>query len=93
MREPEHTIERRAAMLATKMQQRVDILRDFMRPEGARPPFTQLLQEQRAMQFWAAHRYDELGARVLQNMTPQHIAELDAALAQSLEAQRGPIAS
>ena len=85
--EPEHVIERRAYMLSQKMQHRVAVMKEFLRPEGARPPFTKVLSDENAMRFWKAHRYDHLGAAVVQNMKPTDIAELDAALAQWGEQQ------
>jgi hypothetical protein len=78
--EPNHVLERRASLLAQKMQRRVQVLKEFMAPEGARPPFTQQLQRPQALRWWQEHRYDHLGAQVLQAMRPQDIAELDLAL-------------
>lgn len=89
MPEPEHIVERRATMLAQKMERRVDILRQFLTPAGARPPFTQMLQEENALKFWMAHRYDDLGARALQHLQPHEIAELDTALALHYEGLNG----
>ena len=85
MAEAEHMIERRADLLAQKMQRRVQVLSQFLKPDGQRPPFTKQLNNEDAMRFWMQHRYDEIGAQVLQNLQPHDIAELDAALAQHHE--------
>jgi hypothetical protein len=78
--EAEHTVERRARLLAEKMQTRVRVLSNFLAPPGQRAPFTKQLSDAQALRFWRAHRYDPLGAEVLQSMRPQDIAELDMAL-------------
>ena len=87
MAESEHVIERRARILAQKMQHRVDVLSGFIAPPGERPPFTKQLQNETALKWWREHRYDPLGNRVLQGMRPADIAELDSALAQVMDAQ------
>lgn len=84
----DYGVERRSNMLAEAMQRRVDMFAQQLRPAGQRPPFTQQLNEENALKFWRAHRYDDMGARVLQNMPPQSIAELDAALSQHVEQQQ-----
>ena len=85
MADAEHVIERRARLLGQKMQHRADLIRDFIAPEGQRPPFTKMLQNEQALQWWQAHRYDHLGARVLQTMKPGDIADLDVALLRHAE--------
>ena len=81
MPKAEHILERRASKIAERLNERVGLMREFLTPQGQRPPFTEALNDDNAMRFWRAHRYDMLGARVLQNMRPSDIAELDAALA------------
>lgn len=81
MSEQEQMIERRARLLAQKMQARVDVLRNQIAPEGQRPPFTKSLGNDNALKFWMQHRYDPIGAQILQGFRPQDIAELDTALA------------
>jgi hypothetical protein len=85
MADAEHVIERRARILSQKMQHRADLIRDFIAPEGQRPPFTKMLQNDQALKWWSAHRYDHLGARVLQTMRPGDIADLDVALMRGME--------
>jgi hypothetical protein len=80
MAEPEHVIERRSRLLSQKMASRVTMLRNFIAPPGARPPFTKQMQNDMALQWWKVHRYDEIGSRVLTMMQPADIAELDSAL-------------
>lgn len=82
MSHQEQMIERRARLLAQKMKARVESLRNVIAPEGERPPFTKALGDENALKFWMMHRYDPIGAQVLQNFRPQDIAELDTALAQ-----------
>jgi dsDNA-binding SOS-regulon protein len=78
-------LERRAQSLADAMKRRSDLFAEALRPSGQRPPFTKQLNQQDALKFWMAHRYDDLGARVLQGMQPADIAELDAALAEKVQ--------
>jgi hypothetical protein len=84
----EYRVERRARLLGEAMKQRATLFAEFLRPPGERPPFTQLLQEPIALKFWREHRYDDIGARVLANMKPVDIAELDSALTQHVEEQQ-----
>jgi len=81
----EHVIERRARLLSQKMMRRSALIRDFIAPEGQRVPFTKMLQNDQAIKWWTAHRYDHLGARVLQTMRPGDIADLDLALMRGAE--------
>lgn len=52
-----------------------------MASQGRIPFHTQLPQAQ-ALEWWAQHRYDGMGAQVLANLNPTAIANLDTALTQ-----------
>ena len=75
-------------MLAQKMEGRVRMLSQFIRPDGQRARFTKQLQDADALNWWRIHRYDDLGSQVLAGMRPNDIAELDQALNTHVEQQQ-----
>lgn len=78
-------MERRAALLAQRLQGRIDLMANMMRPDG-RALFSTRLSEQKALAFWNSHRFDELGQSVLSTWRPDQILKLDLRLAQANEA-------
>lgn len=79
----EHPYERRAKMLGAMLKRKKETIVNAIVPPGMRPPFTKQLTHPESMAFWTKHRYDSIGKQVLDNMTPESIMELDAALAQA----------
>lgn len=79
----EHRLERRARLLAMKMQERVSDLQNVV---GV--AFRREVPRGKALAWWRKHRFDELGAQVLARMQPQDILDLDLALAQAIEAEQ-----
>jgi hypothetical protein len=79
----QHVMERRAAALADAINHRVELLTEFLRPDGDRPVFTKKLSEAEALSFWQKHRYDEIGAQILAGWTPEQIMSLDVALSRA----------
>jgi hypothetical protein len=71
-------------MLADRLKGRVDLMANMMRPDG-RPIFHERLSTEKAMQFWQAHRYDEMGQAVMSTWKPDQILQLDLKLAQRME--------
>lgn len=76
----EHVLERRAALLASRLTAQREVVRRALTPEGERPPFTRQLAKPDALAWWREHRHDDLGQRVLARLRPADVLELDAAL-------------
>lgn len=83
----EHRLERRAKLLSAGLQARREALRMALAAPGQRPPFSEQLARPAALSWWRKHRGDELGARVLANMRPDSILELDQALSRMIEGE------
>lgn len=79
-------MERRANLLAERLKARVDLMANMMRP-GGRAIFHTRKSEVEALKFWRAHRYDELGEKVLSTWRPDQILKLDLRLAQANESE------
>lgn len=88
MARTEHRLEQRQRMLAAKLTQRVQMMRDVLAPPGKRPPFHEQLSNAESLRWWRTHRYDALGAQVLQYLQPAAIEELDVALSRQIEADQ-----
>lgn len=80
MAQSQHPLERRAQMLAGKIQGRVADLGQAMQAANGRIPFHTKLSQGTALEWWAQHRYDDLGQQVLQNLDPLDVLHLDRAL-------------
>jgi hypothetical protein len=85
--QPEYPVEQRVSALAGGIRTAISTIADTLRPPGGRAPFTQRLSRTDALDWWAQHRRDELGAAALQAMPPQAIAQLDVELGQHMAAQ------
>lgn len=85
MPESQHPLERRAAMLAEKLNVRIDTMAALMRPDG-RPVFHDRLPERDALAFWRKHRFDDMGKTVLSTWPADQVMKLDLRLAQANEA-------
>lgn len=85
MSQIEYRIERRARLLADAMTARVKLLANFLRPDSARPPFTEQESRREALAWWQKHRFDQFGEQILATMTPNDILALDNALARANE--------
>jgi hypothetical protein len=84
----QHPLERRARMLAARIVGTKDALRNALAAEGERAPFTEHKTAAEAFAWWRAHLNDEYGARVLERMPPERIAELHLWLSRRIEAER-----
>ncbi len=82
-----YPIEKMSNLLADRITERIDMLSKALAPAEGRPPFTQQLSKAKAINWWRAHRYDDLGKQVMANMEPIAVLELDQALAQANEAE------
>lgn len=80
-----HRLERRSQLLAARLQERVDAMRNALTPAGQRPPFTTTMPKSAALDWWTKHRHDDLGKSALGNYSPDQVAELDAALARRIQ--------
>lgn len=78
----DHALERRARLLATRIQMRMTAMRDAVTPPGERPPFSVVMNRDKAMEFWSQNRFSEIGTMVLQNWKPEQVARLDAELSE-----------
>lgn len=78
----QHPLERRAAALADAFTKRTDLMAQLMRPDG-RAVFHERLPEQKALEFWQRHRYDDIGQNVLSTWTPDQVLQLDQRLMQA----------
>jgi hypothetical protein len=85
-----HRLEQRSRLLASRLSALRDDLRASLAAPGERPPFTEAMSESAALDWWAAHRYDQYGMKVLQAMPPDRIAQLDAALTARAQARLMP---
>jgi hypothetical protein len=79
----EHVMERRATKLASAIEHRIEVMVTFLKPPGQPPVFSRSVPRAQALDFWRRHRTDEVGAELLQRMTPEQVMALDAALAGS----------
>lgn len=75
----QHPLERRTHALAGRLQQRVSMMANLMRPDG-RALYHERKTEAEAMTFWRKHRFDELGQSVMSTWTPDQIMALDQRL-------------
>jgi hypothetical protein len=85
-----HRLEQRSRLLASRLTALRDNLRSTLADPGERPPFTEAMTQSAALEWWAAHRYDQYGLGVLQRMPPDRIAQLDLALTQRAQAALMP---
>lgn len=80
MAQAPHRLEQRSRLLASRLTTlRKDLVASLAAP-GERPPFTETMTREAALDWWARHRNDQYGAEVLRRMDPVQIAELDASL-------------
>ncbi len=85
----QHILERRASAIATAIQKQRLVVAEALKPDGTRPPFTTQMSEPEALAWWQKNRYSNFGQRVLANMAPMQVMELDQALSQANEPQQG----
>lgn len=82
----DHPLERRAHLLAGRLSARKEMLVQAVAPPGTRPLFTEQMSKPQALAWWQKHRFDDLGKKVVGQMKPEDILELDQALSQANEA-------
>ena len=78
----DHRFEKRAQLLATRIKQRMELLRDAVTPPGERPPFSVRMTQSKAMEFWSENRYTPVGQAILAAWKPEQVGELDAQLSE-----------
>lgn len=78
-----HWVEMVSDRLADAIQFEIDMLASYLRPKGDRPPFS----ERVGLEWWAKHRTDAYGRKLVAMMEPVDVMALDAALAERAEAQ------
>jgi len=84
MAEPQHPVERRTSLLASRLTEQVGLIREML---GPRPLFSERLSKPEALAWWRAHRYDSLGARVLDTYKPEDVLGLDVEMGRVNEAE------
>lgn len=89
MPQDSHPLERRSNALAQALKERVDLLATMMRPDG-RPIFHQRLNDQKALEFWQKHRFDDLGKQVMVGWTPDQVMALDQRLMAAQQSEGTP---
>lgn len=90
----QHPLERRSALLAGKLKERVSTMTASLTAAQGRIPFHTKLPEAQALDWWSKHRYDDIGRQAIASLDPIAIARLDSALtqhAQQKEAMGLPI--
>lgn len=88
MADDQHPLERRTTALAEGLKERVHMLAGMMRPDG-RQIFHTRLNDQKALEFWQKHRFDDLGKQVMSTWTPDQVLNLDTRLMQANQAEGG----
>lgn len=88
--EVEHIIDRRTRLLAEAILHEVDVRAAILSPVGGRPPFTDQITTEESFRFWSKQRYEPAGKAAVGRMTPTQVAELDAWLAQEVNARQNP---
>lgn len=86
-RSNQHILERRAGLLADKLKKNMNDLTESLQAAGGRIPFKTKLSKGSALDWWAQHRYDQLGQRALSSLDPASIMSLDAELAKYNQSQ------
>lgn len=89
MPEPQHPMERRTDLIAQGLKDRVSMLADMMLPNGRRVYTTQL-NDQKALEFWQKHRFDDMGKAVLATWSPSQVLQLDTRLMQAQQSEGTP---
>ena len=70
MAKQDHILERRANVLAQKMQARIGDMALALQAADGRIPFQTKLSKGDALDWWSQHRYDTLGQQALAGMPP-----------------------
>lgn len=83
----EHRLERRSALLAARLKERVKAVRDAVASPGQRPPFHVALPRSEALAWWRDNLDTDLGKKVLSTWTPDQIADLQVELSRFNEQQ------
>src|SRR5258708_389407 len=83
----QHPLERRSALLAGKLKDRVSSMTQSLTAAQGRIPFRTKLPEAQALDWWSKHRYDDIGEKALELLDPMSIARLDSALTQYAQQQ------
>lgn len=84
-RTQQHILERRANLIAQKLEQRVQDMTIALQAADGRLPFHTKLSRGDALDWWMKHRYDSLGQQVIQKLPPMAVFNLDAELAKRVE--------
>ena len=80
-----HRLEARSVKLAAAVKSRVDSFATALTPPGARPPFTRLFSEPKAITWWLDNwNNPETGLRLRQAMPPLNQIELHNMLSQHI---------
>lgn len=89
----QHTMDRRATLLAGRITQLKNTIRDMAAPPKGKPAFMERLSEADALAFWRAERHTPLGLTILARWQPWQVATLDARLSDAIEARGGLLES
>ncbi len=81
-----HVLERRSQMLANAVTSRIDNLTTSLQPPGSRPPFTTMLSDRKAIDWWLDNYTNpQTGGAILQRMQPEQQLELHNALSEHIK--------
>ena len=82
MSQVRHSIEVLSDKLADAMLHEIDLLAEFLRPPGDRPPFTRKV----GIEWWLKHRMDpDVQAYLESAWSPEEVMALDASLSRRIE--------
>lgn len=81
----QHIMERRSHLLAQRLKQRISDTALALQAGSGRIPYRTSLSKGDALDWWAEHRYDDLGKQALQGYSPLDVAKLDSALNQRVQ--------
>ena len=79
----QHRLDRRSALLASKITHYINVVAEMLRPPGGMPPWTDQLTNEDALAFWRKHRFSPLGGQILAGWTPTQVATLDGWLSRN----------
>lgn len=83
MAQAEHRLEKRSQLLAARIKERGQAIRDAVAAPGQRPPFHVALSKPDALAWWREHFDDDLGQSVLTSWTPDQVAELQVEMSRA----------
>jgi hypothetical protein len=75
-------------LLSERLKEEVDSKAEALTGANGRPLFTTKKTTNAALAWWQRHRYDSIGKKVVDDMDPADVLELDQALSMANEQAR-----